>query len=83
MEGYSYKPCRISVQGVCFGHQLVGTAFGGKVGRAGFFECGAREVTVHSEAKAAVGAPWAELLPDTLVINECHQDQVKGGWVEV
>ncbi|GAB4819031.1 hypothetical protein N2152v2_006077 [Parachlorella kessleri] len=62
--------------GVCFGHQVVGTAYDAKVGRAGFFECGAREVTVHPAARASVGASWAELLPDRLVINEVHQDQV-------
>jgi GMP synthase-like glutamine amidotransferase len=64
------------LQGVCFGHQLVGTAYNAKVGRAGFFECGARELTANPEARAALGARWAKLLPDVCVINECHQDQV-------
>lgn len=70
---------RSALQGVCFGHQLVGTAYNGKVGRAGFFECGAREVAVHKQACAAVGAPWALELAGLggVAINECHQDQVR------
>lgn len=72
----------VPLQGVCFGHQLVGTAYGARVGRAGCFECGLREVTVRPEAKAAVGeAAWVALLPDALVINECHQDQVRWRWL--
>ncbi|KAI7839749.1 hypothetical protein COHA_006553 [Chlorella ohadii] len=70
---------RTRVLGVCFGHQLVGCTLGARVGRAGCWEVGARQVAVAPEARerlAAEGAGWARLLPDALCLHEFHQDQV-------
>lgn len=70
------------VQGVCFGHQLVGCTLGARVGRAGCWEVGARRISVVGEARerlAAAGAGWARLLPDALCLHEFHQDQVGRG----
>ncbi|KAL4423606.1 hypothetical protein ABPG77_009193 [Micractinium sp. CCAP 211/92] len=67
------------VLGVCFGHQLVGSALGAKVGRAGCWEVGAREVEVAPDSRrqlAEAGAGWAKLLPERLCLLEFHQDQV-------
>lgn len=67
------------VLGVCFGHQLVGSALGAKVGRAGCWEVGAREVEVAPEPRQQLqeaGAAWAKLLPERVCLLEFHQDQV-------
>jgi GMP synthase-like glutamine amidotransferase len=70
----------LQLQGVCFGHQLVGLELGGPVGRAGCWEVGARRVDVEPEAAAALGASgaaWAGLLPRQMCLLEFHQDQVR------
>ncbi|KAL4439852.1 hypothetical protein ABPG75_002853 [Micractinium tetrahymenae] len=67
------------VLGVCFGHQLVSTALGARVGRAGCWEVGAREVAVAPDSQRqleAAGAAWAGLLPEKIALLEFHQDQV-------
>ncbi|PSC69199.1 glutamine amidotransferase isoform A [Micractinium conductrix] len=68
------------VLGVCFGHQLVGVTLGAKVGRAGCWEVGAREVEVSAAGRTAAAAAacggWTEQLPDRLCLHEFHQDQV-------
>ena len=67
---------------MCFGHQLVGTVLGARVGRAGCWEVGARRVAAAPGAREAVaaagGGAWAALLPDSLCLHEFHQDQVGG-----
>ncbi|EFN51189.1 hypothetical protein CHLNCDRAFT_141352 [Chlorella variabilis] len=71
---------RKQVLGVCFGHQLVGVELGARVGRAGCWEVGAREVAAASGARRALqerGAGWAGLLPDRLCLHEFHQDQAR------
>jgi GMP synthase-like glutamine amidotransferase len=68
------------MQGVCFGAQLVGLEYGGKVGRAGCWELGARRLDVACKARQeleAKGAAWAQQLRDGLVVHEVHQDQVR------
>uniref|UniRef100_A0A453KWF6 Glutamine amidotransferase domain-containing protein n=1 Tax=Aegilops tauschii subsp. strangulata TaxID=200361 RepID=A0A453KWF6_AEGTS len=69
---------RKRVLGICFGHQVVCRALGGRVGKArrGGWDIGIREV-----AMAATLPPWRFLdalrdLPQYAKITECHQDEV-------
>ncbi|EPS64939.1 hypothetical protein M569_09842, partial [Genlisea aurea] len=60
------------VLGVCFGHQVLCHALGGKVGRSGSgWDVGVRKITLNDDDK------------EGLTIIECHQDEVlelpKGG----
>ncbi|MCC9621353.1 gamma-glutamyl-gamma-aminobutyrate hydrolase family protein [Thalassospira sp. MA62] len=63
---------RMPVFGVCFGHQILATALGGKVVKSdkGW------GVGVHQYDVDANGDDWLSGCPDTLKINAFHQDQV-------
>ncbi|KAK1276324.1 hypothetical protein QJS04_geneDACA003904 [Acorus gramineus] len=66
------------VLGICFGHQVLCRALGGKVGKAyGGWDIGVRRVMVVEDS------PWCrfihgieEMMPSQLSIIECHQDEV-------
>lgn len=60
--------------GVCFGHQLIGAAFGGSVIRnpAGW-QLASRPVTVHERGR---DDPLFAGLPDRITVNLSHQDVV-------
>lgn len=62
------------VLGVCFGHQLIARALGGRVERnpAGF-EAGTCEVRL---TEAGRGDPLLAGLPDPLLVQETHEDHV-------
>jgi GMP synthase (glutamine-hydrolysing) len=64
----------VPVLGVCFGHQLVGYAFGGEVVRnpAGW-EIGTFDVSLTDEGRAD---PLFEGLPPVLRVNLVHQDMI-------
>ncbi|KAF5725899.1 GMP synthase [Tripterygium wilfordii] len=68
------------VLGICFGHQVLCRALGGKVGKAnGGWDIGLRRVRIVKEL-----LPFSfqgelsgeELVPTSLAIIECHQDEV-------
>lgn len=55
------------VLGICFGHQIVGRALGGKIGRASSgWDIGVRTVNLSSSMR----------MPALLSIIECHRDEV-------
>ncbi|XP_057465230.1 gamma-glutamyl peptidase 5-like [Actinidia eriantha] len=61
------------VLGICFGHQILGRALGGKVGRAiTGWDIGIR--TVHFSPSSKLFASLK--MPKMLSVIECHQDEV-------
>lgn len=67
------------VLGVCFGHQVLCRALGGKVGRAySGWDVGVRKVRISKEFLPFGFSNNDELdeIPPTLSIIECHQDEV-------
>lgn len=62
------------VLGICFGHQILGRALGGKTGRASTgWDIGLRTVNFSSASSKLFSA---HKIPVTLNIIECHQDEV-------
>ncbi|CAL5379405.1 unnamed protein product [Camellia sinensis] len=62
------------VLGICFGHQILGRALGGKTGRA---KSGWDVGVTNVELSPSSSKLFASLkLPDLLSIIECHQDEV-------
>lgn len=65
---------RRKVLGVCFGHQVLSRALGGKTGRSDRgWQLGVKEVPVTAELAAK---PYAAGLPPVVRILKTHQDQV-------
>ena len=69
---------RKRVLGICFGHQVVCRALGGRVGKA---RRGGGDIGIREVAMAATLPPWRFLdalrdLPRYAKITECHQDEV-------
>lgn len=66
---------RKKLLGICFGHQVMSRALGGKTGRASVgWELGARPVNLCLEALAK--KPYGNDLPSVLRVIESHRDQV-------
>ncbi|KAK8558738.1 hypothetical protein V6N13_098376 [Hibiscus sabdariffa] len=59
------------VLGICFGHQILSRALGGKTGRSTTgWDIGVRTINFSSELFSSLN------IPTTLSIIECHQDEV-------
>ncbi|KAH9314237.1 hypothetical protein KI387_022864, partial [Taxus chinensis] len=65
---------RIKVLGICFGHQVLCRAFGGKIGRASTgWDIGLRKITIFKK----MSAKYFDLeIPSKLSVFKIHQDQV-------
>ncbi|XP_021717240.1 gamma-glutamyl peptidase 5-like [Chenopodium quinoa] len=62
------------VLGICFGHQVLGRALGGKIGRASSgWDIGLRTIKFSSSSNKLISNLK---IPSTLNIIECHQDEV-------
>lgn len=61
--------------GICFGHQVISRALGGKTGRSAHgWELGLKKVVLVADAMYS--KPYALKLPSSLSILEIHQDEV-------
>jgi GMP synthase (glutamine-hydrolysing) len=66
----------VAILGVCFGHQLIGHTFGGKVVQnPNGWEIGTMEVTISDAGRQD---PLFQGLPDTIRVNLSHEDIVEG-----
>ncbi|KAK1293465.1 hypothetical protein QJS10_CPB17g00108 [Acorus calamus] len=65
------------VLGICFGHQVLCRALGGKVGRAcNGWDIGVRQVTMVDNLPSCGFLEHLGEMPDKFMIMECHQDEV-------
>lgn len=65
---------KIKLLGICFGHQVISRALGGKTGRSVHgWEVGLRKISVLDALNAK---PYALKFPASAIIVEIHQDQV-------
>ncbi|XP_077238205.1 gamma-glutamyl peptidase 5-like [Tasmannia lanceolata] len=65
------------VLGICFGHQVLCRALGGKVGKAyGGWDIGLRKVTMVEDLPSCKFLDGLEEIPTCASIIECHQDEV-------
>ncbi|KAL3724009.1 hypothetical protein ACJRO7_036087 [Eucalyptus globulus] len=60
------------VLGICFGHQVLGRALGGKVGRAKSWDIGLTNIQLSPSSKHFSSLE----LPAQLSVIECHQDEL-------
>ncbi|KAM3257652.1 hypothetical protein ACQJBY_049767 [Aegilops geniculata] len=69
---------RKRVLGICFGHQVVCRALGGRVGKArsGGWDIGIREVAIAATLPPCRFLDALRDLPQYAKITECHQDEV-------
>ncbi|XP_042515355.1 gamma-glutamyl peptidase 5-like [Macadamia integrifolia] len=66
------------VLGICFGHQVLCRALGGKVERAcGGWDLGLRKVSMVEDLPPCGFFDGLKEIPSTLTIIECHQDEVR------
>ncbi|WCJ30170.1 Class I glutamine amidotransferase-like superfamily protein [Euphorbia peplus] len=70
------------VLGICFGHQVLCRALGGKVGKANTgWDIGLRKVKIVKDLltttnNSILNNNLSEIIPKSLTIIECHQDEV-------
>ncbi|KAM7266929.1 hypothetical protein ACFE04_009095 [Oxalis oulophora] len=65
------------ILGICFGHQVLCRALGGKVGKAFTgWDIGLRRLTIVKDLLSPFLEHLGEAIPSSLTIIECHQDEV-------
>ncbi|XP_043711839.1 gamma-glutamyl peptidase 5-like isoform X1 [Telopea speciosissima] len=65
------------VLGICFGHQVLCRALGGRVGKAyGGWDLGLRKIRIVDDLPLSSFFGGLEEIPPSLTIFECHQDEV-------
>lgn len=65
---------KMKLLGICFGHQVISRALGGKTGRSvNGWEVGLKKISVLD---ALHTKPYAHKVPSSVVIIEIHQDEV-------
>ena len=65
------RKMRLPILGICFGHQLIGAAYGSRIGDL------AEPVKDFKEVKILKRHPVFEGLPDTIRVSESHHQELK------